>query len=86
MSEPDRKLLETLNVLVLRSQRKKIDRMYNSACDLRDSYPNHLISADEYEVLDTEYGKQYRRAYRRGDVLGFRAHTRAFRKRFRVAR
>jgi len=80
----DLKLFLALDAEVLKRQRRKIDAIYNRACDLRDAYPNGLISADEYEFLDTEYGRQYCRAWRTGLVRIFTTQTREFRKRFTV--
>lgn len=82
MSDDHRMLVE-LDKLILQRQRKAIDGMYNRACNLRDACPNGQVGAEQYEVLDTEYGRQYRRAWKRGLVASFRAQTRSFRKWFR---
>ena len=79
----DQLMLTKLDKLILQRQRKRIDGMYNRACNLRDAAPYGLLGADQYEFIDTLYGKQYRRAWRIGNVLDFKKNTREFRKYFR---
>ena len=57
----------------LTEQRKRIERAYQRAMNIRDS-----VQSDMTEAEESAYGRAYRKAYRSGDSRGFRATTRNY--------
>ena len=53
--------------------RKRIERAYQRAMNLRDSMPSDLTDKEE-----ENYSAAYRHAFRVGDVAGFRMATRKY--------
>ena len=64
------------------TQQVKVERMYQRAMNLRDSTWQEI----DFEPIETEYQRQYFRAYRNGDVLTFRQQTKEYRALLRAYR
>lgn len=60
-------------------ERLKIERAYQRAMDIRDSNP----TPENWNAIEERYRKAYMRAYKIGDVAGFRPETRRYLKAIR---
>jgi hypothetical protein len=59
---------------------RKIETAYSRAMNLRDAAPLPVSDAEE-----ARYGRDYRKAYKSGDALGFNVATRRYLKALRAA-
>lgn len=71
----------------MKATAKKIQGMYQRAMNLRDSSPTpRHLSADQVEVIEDDYSRAYRRAFKTGNVGEFVNATRKYRKIIRSAK